>query len=70
MRPGMAVRLWALHLKGLLRVEMTITITKELDEMWATPEEFAQMSDQEIVDLCLEDQIAILDNATWSVDRA
>jgi hypothetical protein len=49
---------------------MTITITKELDEMWATPEEFAQMSDQEIVDLCLEDQIAILDNATWSVDRA
>ena len=50
---------------------MTITITKTIDsdDFWATPEEFANMTDAEIVKLFQEDVFSLLEGACWSVER-
>lgn len=48
---------------------MKVTITKEIGELWATPEEFAAMSDAEIVEMFQEDLSEILDGATWEITR-
>ena len=49
---------------------VVVTVTKELDnDFWATPEQFAEMTDQDVVDLVKEDVIAFLDGACWTVDR-
>ena len=46
-----------------------ITITKELDDLWATPEQFEKMSDNEIIELCMEDTSELLDGAQWKIER-
>jgi len=48
---------------------MRITIQKQLEDFWATPEEFAAMSDEDIIELCREDLLELIDGATWLVTR-
>ena len=48
---------------------MKITIVKELEDFWGTAEEFANMSDEEIIELCREYIVELLDNASWKVER-
>ena len=46
-----------------------ITITKVLDDEWATKEEFAQMSDTDIHELCWEDIGHVLEDSDWKIER-
>ena len=48
---------------------MTVTITKELDDTWDTPENLAAMSDDEVIALVMEDLVEFADCASWSVER-
>lgn len=48
---------------------MVVTIQKELDDFWATSEEFKKMSDGEIIELVKEDIWDFLNGATWVVSR-
>lgn len=48
---------------------VTITITKQLDDTWASPKELAEMSDEQILELVQEDLFALHDGATYQVDR-
>ena len=48
---------------------MTVTITKTLDDNWATPEQFASMCDAQIIAMIQEDISAFLDGACWEVER-
>lgn len=48
---------------------ITITITKTLDDSWASDKEFAEMSDEDIINLCLEDSSELLNNSSWEVIR-
>jgi len=48
---------------------MTVTITQKLGSLWATPEQLAEMSDEEIVEMIQEDLLEFVDGATWSVER-
>lgn len=48
---------------------MKIIITAELDGLWATHEQFAMMSDEEIVEMAREDLYQLVDGATWLVVR-
>ena len=48
---------------------ITVTITKKLDSFWATDEQFAEMSDSEIIDLLMEDLWEVVDKATWTIQR-
>lgn len=49
---------------------MKIIITKELEEdFWGTPEELERMTDDEIIELCMEDTPSLLDNALWEIKR-
>ena len=49
---------------------ITVTITKTLDSLWATPEALAAMTDEEIVCLCREDLIEFAACAEWVVRRS
>lgn len=51
-------------------MSVTITITKTLEEWWASDEEFSVMSDKQIVELCQEDITAVTDEARWTVERS
>jgi len=46
-----------------------IEVTQTLNSFWATPEEFSEMSDEEIIDLIHEDIGYFLDHATFKVVR-
>jgi hypothetical protein len=46
-----------------------IVITAELAEWWATPEEFSQMTDEQIVELAHEDTSSLIEDAEWKVVR-
>jgi len=48
---------------------MRVTVSKELGDTWATPEEFSEMSNEGIVELIMEDVTEFLDGATWTVER-
>ena len=48
---------------------MKIIIEKELDELWATPEQFAGMTDEEVIEFCQEDVCDLLDDALWTIIR-
>ena len=50
-------------------MKITVTVSNELGPLWATPEQFAELSDQEIVELIQEDVTLFLDGASWTVDR-
>lgn len=50
-------------------MKVTITITKTLDDSWATPEQLKEMSDADIIELAKEDTFDFLDGACWSVER-
>lgn len=48
---------------------VTITITKRLEPIWGTDEEFSEMTDEQIIELLQEDWSLLLDNAKWEVKR-
>jgi hypothetical protein len=48
---------------------ITITISKTLDDLYTTEEQFQEMSDSEIIELVKEDLTEFVDGAGWSVDR-
>jgi hypothetical protein len=48
---------------------MKIVMTKELDGLWATPEELARLTDEEVVELVHEDLAELCDRATFEVIR-
>ena len=50
-------------------MEITVTITKTLEEFWATDDELRTMSDAEILELIQEDISAFVENAQWAVSR-
>ena len=47
-----------------------LIITGELQCIWATKEELAEMTDAEIIELVKEDVTAFLDDAKWTVERS
>ena len=50
-------------------MSVIVTISKVLAEDWATDEQFATMSDNEIAALVLEDLIEFADGADWTIER-
>ena len=50
-------------------MSVIVTISKVLAEDWATDEQFATMSDNEIATLVLEDLIEFVDGADWTIER-
>jgi hypothetical protein len=46
-----------------------IVVTQTLGDIWATPEQFAEMSDGEILSLIREDIYSFLEDATWEIKR-
>lgn len=46
-----------------------IVMVKQLDGLWGTEEEFAEMSDEAILDLVHEDLTELVDDATFNVIR-
>jgi len=48
---------------------MKIIVEKTLEEFWATPEDFAGMTDKEVLDLLYEDLGAFLEGAHFTVVR-
>jgi len=51
-------------------MSVTVTVTKELDSLWASSEQFKNMTDEQIVALVREDLSEFVDRATWEVRRA
>ena len=47
-----------------------ITITNKLNSLWATDEQFSDMSDEEIVALVREDMLEFANDATWTIERS
>jgi hypothetical protein len=48
---------------------ITVTISKTLDDIYATEEQLQEMSDSEIIELVKEDLTYFVDGASWTVDR-
>ena len=48
---------------------MEVVVKKRLDGDWATEEEFAAMTDAEIIELIFEDLSEFVREATWEVVR-
>ena len=48
---------------------ITIVMTKELGNLWASAEELARMTDEEIIDLVLEDRCELTNEATFKIER-
>jgi hypothetical protein len=48
---------------------IVVTLRARLAPYWATAEEFAGMTDEQIIELVQEDVIALLDDCDWSVER-
>jgi hypothetical protein len=48
---------------------MKVIIEQELGDDWASSEEFAEMTDTQVVELCWEDIGKLLEGATWTVIR-
>jgi hypothetical protein len=46
-----------------------VTITKKLEAFWATPEELEKMTQKEIIEMLREDTTALLDCASWHINR-
>jgi len=49
--------------------KVTLTISKRLDEDWATEEQFDGMPDAEVAALVKEDLYEFADGADWTVTR-
>lgn len=54
---------------GKLRKRPIVVLVYELGEIWATDEELAEMTDDEVIELLHEDLIYMLENCTWTVIR-
>jgi hypothetical protein len=50
-------------------MRVSVTVTKELEDFWATEEQFASMSDAQVIELIQEDVTALLEGASWTVTR-
>ena len=50
-------------------MSVTVTVRKRLDALWATDDQFAAMSDEHIVDLCLADPYELTNGAQWTIER-
>ena len=48
---------------------ITIIIRKTLDDIWGTDEEFATLTDADIIELLHEDLLSLLDGAKFEVSR-
>ena len=48
----------------------TVTITKVLDDDWITDDQATEATDQDIVELVMEDLFEFADGAKFSVKRA
>jgi hypothetical protein len=48
---------------------VTVSISKTLDETWAMPEQFAGLSDSEIVELVKEDLFEFMDGSCVTITR-
>jgi len=53
-------------LKG--RMEIKVTISNTLDDLWGDPDELVQLGEQGIIDLVCEDIVAFIDGAEWEVE--
>ena len=50
-------------------MKVFLSITGELGDLWATPEQLQSMSDQQIIELVKEDVSAFYEDASWEVSR-
>ena len=50
-------------------MKVTVVCTKTLGDLYATPEQFAEMDDDDIINLVLEDLPEFIDGAEWTVQR-
>jgi len=50
-------------------MKVRVTATKILDSLWGTEEEFAELSDKEIIEIVYEGLPAFVDEAEWKVER-
>lgn len=50
-------------------MSVTVVITQTLDDFYATDEEFAEMSNEQIIELAKEDVHGLMDGANWQVVR-
>jgi hypothetical protein len=48
---------------------MKAIIEYEIGDLWATPQQLAEMSDAEIVELLREDTSELMDGAQWRIER-
>ena len=49
---------------------ITVTITKTLEPWaWGTDDELGGLSDKELVELLMEDLLAVVDGAMWEITR-
>ena len=46
-----------------------LSITGEIGDFWATPEQLQSMSDSQIIELIKDDPSAFYEDATWDVTR-
>jgi hypothetical protein len=50
-------------------MKVKVSLTKTLDDSWATEEELKELSDEEILELIQEDVISFVENAEWKIER-
>ena len=50
-------------------MKVFLTITGEINDFWATPEQLQELSDAEIIELIKEDPSAFYEDAAWEVTR-
>jgi len=48
---------------------VTIKITKKLGPIWADDSDFAEMTDEQIIELAQEDLCELIDGSRWDVTR-
>lgn len=46
-----------------------LVLTYELTDLWASPEELAEMTDEQIIELAHEDLCEVTENCAWEVKR-
>ena len=50
-------------------MKIVVTVTNELDELWADADQFEDMSDAQVVELIKEDVTSFMEGASWTVTR-
>lgn len=55
--------------KGGPTMTTKLVLTYELTDLWASPEELAEMTDEQIIELAHEDLCEVTENCAWEVKR-